>query len=355
MKTLCSIALSALLLAAVLITSCQKEADDSFNEPAYTGWAVGDIDQNYGAIFHTANDGMSWDRQGSFATMAYVNFLDVSALNIKDVWVVGDTSEGYGTVLHTSDGGINWARVGDTNVFGDTKINAVWAKSGKRVWVGGDSAKLVYTDNLGANWTPVDLDSLIAVRFTAISGDSTNIVWAVGNNTDTLGAETGPVVLFSTNGGTSFTNQPLMAGFTGHVYDISVVNDSTAWIAAGMYLFVTYDAGTNWQVAYTAASGDIHSVCAHKLGSVWAGGETGIMYRRLSTGQWNAFNPQGVRYTINGITLADTNRIWATGYKFDLAPRGTILYTHTTGRSWFIESYGSVNGMRKVSFANGMR
>ena len=354
MKTL-QIFYSVCLLALVpMLFSCAKSDDESFNEPAYAGWAVGDVDQGYGTILHTINDGLTWTRQGSASFQAWINFYDVSAMSTSEVWIVGDTIDGYGSAWHTTNGGKDWVRVGDTSVFRNTNLRAVWAKGGSRVWTGGDRGHLSFTDNGGSSWTTIPLDSLENTRFTAISGDSTTSVYVVGNRVDTLGNETGPVVLHSANGGTTWSVQTLGEGFTGHAYDISVVSDTVAWIAAGAYLFVTYNSGAVWQVAYTAAAGNIHSVCADKLGTVWAGGEGGTMYH-YRPGQWNALNPNGNRYTLNGITMADSNRVWVTGLKTDTYPQGTLLYTHTTGRSWFIEPNPSAAGMRRISFVNGIR
>jgi photosystem II stability/assembly factor-like uncharacterized protein len=343
-----------LVLTVLLFVSCVKSDNDTFDEPAYTGWAVGDMYNGYGVILHTANDGISWQRQGTSSFLSGMNFYDVSVMNTSEVWVVGDSIDGYATAWFTSNGGNDWSREGDTTVFGGVNLRAVWAKNGKRVWVAGDQGTLCYTDNSGSTWNTITIDSLYLARFTVISGDSTNIVWVAGNNFDTTGAETAPLILRSADGGATFIHQSLGAGFAGHIYDLSVVDDSTAWLAAGAYLFVTYDAGTSWQQAHTAISGHFHSVCADSLETVWAGGEGGTMYH-LSAGVWNSLNPNGGRYTINGITMANANRVWATGINNALTPRGTVIYTHTTGISWFIEPNPSWMGMHRVSFAKGVR
>lgn len=354
MKTIQILSRVFLVLTVFLFVSCSKGDDDSFNAPAYSGWAVGDMDNGYGVVLQTANDGLSWQRRGTPSIFPGMNFYDVSVMNTSDVWIVGSNADGYASAWFTSNAGYDWTRMGNPAVFGEINLRAVWAKNGKRVWVAGDGGTLCYTDNGGLAWSTVVIDSLELARFTVISGDSTNIVWVAGNNYDTTGAETLPVVLRSADGGATFTPQSLGAGFSGHVYDLSVVNDSTAWLAAGAYLFVTHNSGESWQQAHTAITGHFHSVCADTLGSVWAGGDGGTMYH-LSAGEWNSLNPNGGRYTINGITLADANRVWATGINNGLTPRGTIIYTHTTGVSWFIEPNPSGMGMHRVSFAKGVR
>lgn len=354
MKTFHATLWAYVALTTLLFASCVKKEEEPFDEPTYTGWAVGDMDGGYGVVLHTANDGLNWQRQGTISNFSGVNFYDVSVMSVSEVWVVGDSVDGYASAWHTTNGGYIWTRSGDTSVFGGTTLRAVWAKNGKRVWVAGDRGTICYTDNSGSTWNTVAIDTLERARFTVIAGDSTNIVWVAGNNCDTTGSEISPIILYSSDGGNTFALQSLGQGFNGHVYDLSVVDDSTAWIAAGAYLFVTYNAGTSWQQAHTTLSGDFHSVCADTLGTVWAGGEGGIMHHR-SAGVWNALNPNGGRYTINGITLADANRVWATGINNALTPRGTIIYTHTTGVSWFIEPNPSWMGMHRVSFAKGVR
>lgn len=280
MKTIQILSRVFLVLTVFLFVSCSKGDDDSFNAPAYSGWAVGDMDNGYGVVLQTANDGLSWQRRGTPSIFPGMNFYDVSVMNTSDVWVVGSSADGYASAWFTSNAGYDWTRMGSPTVFGNINLRAVWAKNGKRVWVAGDGGTLCYTDNGGLAWSTVVIDSLELARFTVISGDSTNIVWVAGNNYDTTGAEILPVILRSADGG--------------------------------------------------------------------------AMYHR-SAGVWNTLNPNGGRYTINGITLADANRVWATGLNNGLTPRGTIIYTHTTGISWFIEPNPSGMGMHRVSFAKGVR
>ncbi len=342
------------VLVALFMLSCTKPAGELVNDPTYIGWAVGDIDQGYGSVMHTANDGMAWDRQGSISYIGGVGFRDVSVVSKDEVWIVGDTTKGFGGVWYTRDAGINWFRKGDSTQLGTSGFKAVWAKNGRRVWIAGDRGKIAYSGDAGLSWTMIPIDTLANVNFTAVSGDSANSVWVVGNRTDTLGVETGPVVLHSSDNGSSWEVQSFMTGFTGHVYDVSVVNDSVAWIAAGGYIFATSSGGTVWEQSYAAAAGKIHSVCANRQGVVWAGGEGGVVYHRVS-GLWNAMNPLGGRYTLASVTMADSNRVWLCGYNTGLTPKGVIIYTRTSGRSWFNENFASGSGMRRISFANGVK
>jgi photosystem II stability/assembly factor-like uncharacterized protein len=111
-------------------------------------WAVG----NYGAIYHTANGGQSWDPRdsGTKSPLFSIDFGDA-----QHGWAVGRSSE----IRATADGGKTWSAQkspleSSKHLF---KVDAVDART---AWAVGDWGAVVVTTDGGATWQDRSLPKL---------------------------------------------------------------------------------------------------------------------------------------------------------------------------------------------------
>jgi photosystem II stability/assembly factor-like uncharacterized protein len=352
---LVNLAIAFFLICIVAVTGCDKNETEE-EDPGFTGWLVGDSANSWGTILQTGNDGFDWYRQGSISDLTGVNLKDVSAASAMNVWVAGDTLGGFGMIYNTTDGGYTWQRKGDTNQLGFAGFRAIHAKNGNRVWAAGEAGTLVYTDNGGISWTKVLLPGLEEARFEAITSHKGQRLWVIGNLADTAGSDTAAVVLVSTDGGNSWSRQFQGQGFPGTMHDVVAVNDTIVYFSAGISIYQTIDGGGNWQPVYTSTYGKIRCITADTNGNVWAGGELCRVYHSRHGGSnWTVSQPDLTKYTLTGVTMADTNRVWLVGYASGSANRGIVLYTRNTGNTWYPAKPVENTPLNKISFVNGVK
>ena len=112
-------------------------------------WAVG----NFGAIYHTADAGKTWDSRdgGTRDPLFGIDF----APGAGDGWIVGKAS----LILHTADGGKTW-KPQKSAIPADKHLFCVKAIDAKTVWVAGDWGALAVTHDGGATWQDRSLGTL---------------------------------------------------------------------------------------------------------------------------------------------------------------------------------------------------
>ncbi len=125
------------------------------------GWACGDT----GIIIHTTNGGQNWTIQDSKSRVA---LHDIFFLNKRLGWALGwniyNPQPPYGTYyFKTTDGGVNW----DTSFFPveNVYIKKVYFQDSLHGFLGGAYLNIMRTTDAGANWVPVDIDSLSVMMF----------------------------------------------------------------------------------------------------------------------------------------------------------------------------------------------
>jgi len=109
-------------------------------ESATEAWAVGD----FGAIYHTANGGKTWEpqRSGTDRPLFGVAFADAS-----HGWAVGKSS----LILYTADGGRSWTPQ-TSPIAADKHLFNVFALDAKTAWTVGDWGAIAFTRDGGATW-----------------------------------------------------------------------------------------------------------------------------------------------------------------------------------------------------------
>jgi photosystem II stability/assembly factor-like uncharacterized protein len=129
-----------------------------------TGIAVG----NFGAIVRTVNGGATWLPQIS----------NTSELLCKIMFVNSTTgiAVGYnGIILKTNDGGTNWTQL---NSGTTENLFALYYADTSNVWVCGDNGLILHSNNAGLNWVTENSGTTQSLQ--SIHGIDSTDVWACG-------------------------------------------------------------------------------------------------------------------------------------------------------------------------------
>jgi photosystem II stability/assembly factor-like uncharacterized protein len=192
------------------------------------GWACG-LDENiFHAILHTTNGGTTWTRQTS-PTVASGRLYSICFVDSSNGWALGDI-DGTDTVqmLHTSNAGTTWTlQTMPGGFISNAAPEDVFFIDASHGWACGRASgakKIIYTSDGGANWAqqtlPVDSAySLFGIHFSDINNGI-----SVGNNV----SGTQVIVYTTTDGGTTW-NEENVTSVTGWLLAGSIVNSSNMW------------------------------------------------------------------------------------------------------------------------------
>jgi photosystem II stability/assembly factor-like uncharacterized protein len=116
---------------------------------ANSGWAIGAQ-----KIYHTTNGGKNWPVQYTGTTPG--SFLNIQFTDLNNGWVIGDSSK----ILRTTDGGSNWIPITNAGLGSATKSKGLFFLNANVGWIGsktqvisGTSGIILYTTNGGSSWT----------------------------------------------------------------------------------------------------------------------------------------------------------------------------------------------------------
>jgi photosystem II stability/assembly factor-like uncharacterized protein len=332
MKTLRTLLFPAICLLAILVGAGCSKSSSSTAETKFVGWAVGGVDNGYGSILSTDNDGLSWGRQGEPTRMPAVKIMGVNALSEMDAWVVGDVMDGYGLIMHTTNGGVLWNRKGSASSLPEARFNAVYAVDYKTVWFAGDSTSLYYTDDQGETFHKVIPDSAVSVNFNRLTASATKL-WVAGSPVNSNGSDTVSMVLCSANKGTTWTVKGTF--WPEPIVDLSAVNDSLLFAAGGGVVYKTKNGGLSWQKVLIVVNHTINGVYAIDASNIWAVGNKDAIYHSSNGGsKWDTVYSSVKGFDFYGITAADPFRLWITGANSSGIGPGVILYTRNSGSTW---------------------
>ena len=225
-----------------------------------------------------------------------------------------------------------------------------------------DSSVVYKTTNGGSTWTRMAFTSangpaLYIIYLYSIScvSSSTCIIGALGYNPPVVSA----VILQTTNGGTTWSQQIRETGATGYLFHCS--NSGVFYAAAGA-IYKSTDSGTTWSGLGGSAPGrGSQSIyCSDTLNCVAVGtctdtsichaggygGWNGIITRTVDGGINWPFVPSGTMNTLRTTFFASTSVGFAAG------DSGVILKTIDSGNTWAIQNSGTKQNLRDIYFIN---
>jgi photosystem II stability/assembly factor-like uncharacterized protein len=350
---------SALLLGALLVTAClllpasalaltsTGDGGWSWQDPLSQGdrlEAISVIDAQHavavgdcGAILTTADAGASWASHDPGIAGAHFN--GVSFADANDGWaVVWVLAQNGGRnaqfIAHTSDGGATWAT--QTHAIYAHAVDFVdadrgWVCGGNTVWSTADGGLTWRARHLRSNWY------LNAVAFTDASHG-----WVVGYRETDHGSHYYPIIMVTSDGGITWSQQSFPAGDTeGRVLNsVSFVDAAHGWavgngssMGGGGTIIVTSDGGLTWQ---SQASGttdwDLNDVTFVDASHGWLTGGGKILATIDGGATWT---PQTVGIGATAVAFADSLQGYAVGTD------GGIATTTDGGVNWQVRSSAS--------------
>jgi photosystem II stability/assembly factor-like uncharacterized protein len=244
---------------------------------ANTGWTVGGAIQ----IRKTTNSGLNWVRQipPPVAGIAHsVYFIDVNT-----GYICGSKNFPYKPfVAKTTNGGVNWTELSPTLPNAQELRDQYWFNASTG-WLAGYDV-LLYTTNGGTSFTDLYANippsgnghiSLLSIQF-------------VNSQTGWIGAANleRNNVYRTTNGGQNwaFQNNPISQGGMNQINDVLFLNPDTGWAAHGTpfsgAIMYTSNGGTNWSMEEQSVNWfDCMSAYSNK--KIWCGSSAGKVWYAL--------------------------------------------------------------------------
>lgn len=302
------------------------------------GWVVGED----GTIFHTADGGLTWQRQGSSTS---VELLGAHFVNSQEGWVVGDE----GTILHTTSGGNTWVRQKSGTESSLKDVQFIDAQEG---WIVGDiylpeqktwEGIILHTVNSGKKWetvenVPVNLWWLSDVHFVdAQTG------WIVGLAT----------ILHTDDGGKSWQEQR-SADIDSRLVAVYFLDSLTGWMISWYDIAHTVDGGHTWKVQYnTGKETRLKTLYFASRQEGWAVGQRGttlntILHTTDGGQTWSYQQSLGHHGAeLRSICYGGKNTLWAVG------EYGTLLKYYEPNLRVIEPSYWAVEQLGKDTLSWG--
>ncbi len=275
-------------------------------------WGVGSRPSEYGHRAVTLHwDGLNWNSVATPDFMSDTGLSGVAAISPKDVWAVG-YSNNHPLILHWD--GIGWAIMPaittgqqGPSVWQGGALLGVSALATDNVWAVGWRHDDGITQPLAVHWDGMSWSAISSpgldpdAMFTAVSGRSSDDVWAVGYYS------TPKQTLIEHWNGTQWTAMPSpnAAGFgNNELRGVAAIADNDAW-AVGNYS--------------NQVTGAMQGLMLHWNGSQW---------KTMASPAMNVRAPS----FLYGITALSSDNVWAVGGI--LGDSGLDLAMHWDGSTW---------------------
>jgi len=292
-----------------------------FTDPL-TGYAVGE----YGKVRKTTNGGRTW---AFLPTSSLNDFYDLFFLNNNLGYIVGET----GSVKKTTDGGLTFTNVNTGSIKTLLSVFFIDANTG---WVCGKDGVVFKTMNGGANWTAQTLPTFTYDAYDIVFTDAmTGYIASWANR-----------IYKTTDGGATWNTIPNLPSVNS-VIKLQFINADTGWATSDYgNIMKTTDGGTTWTIQNNFCFSPASAFHFYDAMNGFAGGGTVNynckLFRTRDGGvTWeNTDLPFG--YSIKGLWMADTNRVYITGEWGSI-----LLYGDTSNLSTGIKEFSnSISGIK---------
>jgi photosystem II stability/assembly factor-like uncharacterized protein len=246
-------------------------------------------------------------------------------------WAVGGTWD----ILHTSDGGDTWQTVSYGQPYPHSFYDVSFV-DGQTGWVTG--GVILHTTDGGASWTEQESDygySLYGVSFV-----DANSGWAVGGFVDEFGGNERRTIEHTPDGGATWVGQLIQFSY----FPLSAIHfaDALNGCAVGPRgaILHTSDGGSHWVEQASGTSQDLYGVyfVSGMLG--WCVGEGGTLLHTTDGGDnWYAQTP-GTAADLESVVFTDANTGWIAGTNWN-SERPVILHTIDGGNTWHAQDPGT--------------
>ncbi|MCA1809364.1 MAG: hypothetical protein ABR497_09785 [Kiritimatiellia bacterium] len=316
--------LAGKLVLISLLSAAVGPGDATGVTPGIIGWACGGLDSEGGVLLCTTN-GTDWFRQG--AGQLGANALGGAAAIGRRVWVVGEPADGYASIFHSADAGVTWERQGDTVTLPDAVLQKIWAVDRGVLWAVGPGGTVVTTADGGCHWRDVSVPGFTNMLQGVTAADALT-AWVSGESDPA----TGFAGLFhTTDGGVSWTRQTDGAVTNvDHLLGLAALDKQRAWaIGACETVLATTNAGATWTLVLQGPMKDGNEICVLDDQRIWTANDAHLAWTTNGGAVWGSHNT--AEYTMD-VATPDGTSIWAvaSGYW-----GGSIYHSPDGGASWF--------------------
>ncbi|HYW14155.1 MAG TPA: hypothetical protein VE871_19475, partial [Longimicrobium sp.] len=271
---------------------------------------------------------------------------------LRTLWGRGDTlwiagfqrdanARSHGLVMRSVNGGATWSETFSTAASGNRQLWGITGTSGGALVVTGlqfgtadghNDAVILRSTNGGDSWTEQEVVSEPSARHLYRVWAQGEHVFAVGERSSETIAGFEGFTMRSADGGVTWTRESHAAPLSLYGVWGSAPDDVTAVGPGGV---LRYD-GTGWTAVNPGGANDaFHAVWGSSAGTVFAAGNNQLMARRTE-GAW-ALTPYAGDFDHNYVAVwgAGTNGLYAVArvYDNDVNSWGTALL-HRTAQGW---------------------
>lgn len=231
-----------------------------------TGWVVG----QRGKIAKSTNGGTSWIMQSS-GVQSWLN--SVYFIDANTGYIVG-SKDSNRVVLKTTNGGSVWQILLRNNL---ARLYSVWATSSQSVYCVGDSGSVIYSSNGGISWTNQSSGTGATLRDVIFKNYSSfSLGWIAGKN---------GTILTTSNGGTTWISRSFnTVNFFG--IDFSPNAPDSGYVCGRGRIYKTINGGINWtqQTIPVPDTVNIKDIFCISSKNVWAVPWSGNLIYTLNGG-----------------------------------------------------------------------
>ncbi len=216
-------------------------------------------------VYRTSNGGANWT-QVFTETGGFIDAIWMTSNT--NGFMMGDPVGARWSLWKTTNGGVNWDSTG--LYLAQNGAEAGWNNgmyvSGSSIWFNTNAARIYYSSNNGANWTPQTIP---------LASSAFGQVWFNAPGLGMASYNTTPIA--TTNGGINWVAVSLPPG-TGNIAGIIGGNLLSYWIVrngqTGIYKTTT--SGVSWTTDYTSPAGGYVHIGLSRSGTAgYAGKATG--------------------------------------------------------------------------------
>jgi photosystem II stability/assembly factor-like uncharacterized protein len=275
-----------------------------------------------GIVLRTTDAGGSWSKTTLSVTSDIVSVDFVSATK-------GFAVQKSKYLLRTTDGGATWA---DTTIFVNS-LRTVRFADAQTGWVlSNGTGTVLKTSNGGLSWAGVAIDTSFRYSFQNVVTFGPDAALFLGE---------GGAVFYTANGGTTIQQQG-SAVTREHLYGVTSLGASEAWVFGNRTVMRSTDNGVAWS-ANLAGGRPIHCGVAISSTRIVAGGTQGEMYLSTNGGQsWSAQTLPSLGQ-VERIVFVDASTGWLAGN------HGTIARTTDGGVTWVPSDPGMTDDFHGVT------
>ena len=226
-----------------------------------------------------------------------------------------------GGIIKTTNGGDYWSLVEGTD---DLTLWDICRVNDDTLWSVGERGIIIISTDGGDTWESRSKDEFSELDFRGSYFEDADHGWVVGDEK----------VLFTSDGGTSWTEQTEVAGVG--LFGVDFADSVQGWtVGENGTILHTTDRGANWSSQTSGTSVRLRSVDFVDSLNGWASGDNGwAIYTTNGGANWNR-RDLSTGTDLNKIDFVDSQHGWMVGWN------GNIFYTSDLGINWTSQVSGS--------------